>query len=509
MKIKYLFLLLSLMSSLMGYAQGFEALPRMGMPHDFDVQETATRATGDYLWQEFPTIGEAKAVVILVAFADVPFSVEADSINSLLSKRYNADNYAEEVNIDEYSQAYGQQLKMKVSIPGSARDYFREQSLGLYVPTFDVIGPVTLDNNRAYYGGNNKSGNDVNTSGMISEACRKAYSMGLTDFTDYDNNGDGIVDIVYVVYAGCDEAQTDAAPNKTPDAVWAKASSISLTLENGMRVKRYACSGELVMDLPEVAGIGTFVHEFSHILGLPDFYNTADPANTSLSMDVWSVMDYGMYNAQGFVPCGYTAFERYSLGWLPMTTLEEPATMSIGTTKEEGAGYRIFVADDAVAHADTASFYLVETIRREGWNSYAYAEGLLVSQVTYLASAWRGNKVNAEAAYRHYVVPANNNWSFVTGYNPTKHLYGAANHEFTLTSVPASITQAGAAMDKPLTDINYDAATGRTTFHFRGGSGMEDVSTDEGESARMYDLLGRPVQGVAEGVVIQNGKKYF
>ena len=395
-------------------------------------------------------------------------------------------------------------MHLRVEIPGSARDYFRKQSMGQFTPRFDVVGPVTLDNSRKYYGGNSSSGSDKNARAMVTEACRKAYEQELVDYSQYDADGDGTVDFVYVVYAGSDEAQT-----AIEECVWAHSSSVSLTL-GGMRLGRYACSGELFSDLSGLtAGIGTFVHEFSHILGLPDFYNTVDGANTSLSMDVWSVMDYGMYNRGGFVPCAYTAFERYSLGWLPMTTLEEPATMSIGTTDEDGTGYRIFVADDAIAHADTTSFYLVETIRREGWNSYAYAEGLLISQVTYKASAWRNNTVNTGDVYRHYVVPANNNWSFVTGYNPTKHLYGIANHEFTLTSVPASITQAGAAMDKPLTDINYDAATGRTTFHFRGGSGMKDVATDEGEHTRMYDLLGRPVQGGAEGVVIRNGKKYF
>jgi hypothetical protein len=183
--------------------------------------------------------------------------------------------------------------------------------------------------------------------------------------------------------------------------------------------------------------------------------------------------------------------------------------MSIGTTEEEGTGYRIFVSDDSTAMADTSSFYLVETIRKEGWNRYAYAEGLLISQVTYKASAWQNNKVNTEDAYRHYVVPANNHWSIVNGYNPTKHLYGTANHEFTLTSVPASITQAGAAMNKPLTDINFDAGTGRTTFHFRGGSGVKMHPADKGQRAAAYDLLGRSVQGVAEGVVIRNGRKFF
>ena len=444
--------------------------------------------------KEFPTMGEIKGVVILAEFADVPFSI--DSINTLLSNRYNADNYTEEVSFNEYSEVYGQKLRLEATIPGSARDYFRSQSFGQFVPQFDVIGPVTLSQKRSYYGANNSSGNDKNTSAMIREACQKAYDLGLTDFTDYDNDGDGVVDVVYVVYAGSDEAQT-----RLSEAIWAKASSISLTLGNGVKMGRYACSGELVVDLPVVAGIGTFVHEFSHILGLPDFYNTQ---KDDFTMDIWSVMDYGMYNAEGFVPCGYTAFERYSLGWVPMFTFDAPATAAIGTTEEEGKGYRIFTSE-----ADTASFYMLETIRREGWNRYAAANGLLVTEVTYDRSAWRGNTVN-EGTHRHCVVPANNDYNYKTA---NKHLFGTENHEFTLTSTPSSRTQFGVAMDKPLTDINYNAMNGLTTFYFCGGGtqvGVEESTTPNSQfSTQTYDLFGRSVKQPTKGLYIQNGKKYL
>ena len=516
MKIKQLIILLGLMSSLMGYAQSYapevyrvparrEIQGKLSPMHLEPMYELpATRATGDYLWQDFPTQGEMHGVVLLVAFKDVPFGLPDDSLRTLLQARYDGDHYSELLEYHGFSGIDNDSMHLRVEIPGSARDYFRDQSMGQFTPRFDVVGPVTLDSVRAYYGANTKSGNDKNARAMVVEACRKAHEQELVDYAQYDADDNGVVDFVYVVYAGSDEAQT-----AIEECVWAHSSSMSLSV-GGMKMGRYACSGELFIDLPGLtAGIGTFVHEFSHILGLPDYYNTVDGASTKLSMDVWSVMDYGMYNRGGFVPCAYTAFERHSLGWLPMTTLEAPATMSIGTTEEEGTGYRIFVSDDSTAMADTSSFYLVETIRKEGWNRYAYAEGLLISQVTYKASAWQNNKVNTEDAYRHYVVPANNHWSIVNGYNPTKHLYGTSNHEFTLTSVPASITQAGAAMNKPLTDINFDAGTGRTTFHFRGGSGVKMHPADKGQRAAAYDLLGRPVQGAAEGVVIRNGRKFF
>lgn len=507
MRIKFLLPLLCLIcTATISYAQ-HEATPRREIrhklkqyPQDNYSQQTITRASGEYIMQKFPTEGNIKGVVILAAFADVPFS--SDTVSTLLRNRYNADNYTEKIEFREYSEVIGDSARMRITLPGSARDYFRSMSFGQFEPSFDVIGPVTLDNVRAYYGANNSSGRDKNTSGMIREACQKAYDLGLTDFTDYDNDGDGVVDVVYVVYAGSDEAQTGIE-----ECIWAKASSISQTLGD-MKIGRYACSSELVIDLPVVAGIGTFVHEFSHILGLPDFYNTkAD----DFTMDVWSVMDYGMYNAEGFVPCAYTAFERYSLGWLPMHTLDAPATMSIGTTEDERQGYRIFTAaidsTSIVTQADTASFYLVETICKEGWNRYASAEGLLISEVTYQKSAWTNNTLNAGTQHRHCVVPANNDYNYRTA---NKHLFGNDNHEFTLNSTPASITQFDAAMDKPLTDIRYDKNTGKTSFHFRGGNvenGIEKSEIRNQKSGIIYDLQGRRIEQPTKGTYIVNGRK--
>lgn len=510
MKIKTLLLSLALMGCVMSYAQShnsalYKVPARKEIRHKVKHQpeilvepSAATRASGEYIMQEFPTLGEIRGVVLLVAFQDVPFSMSDDSIRTLLQNRYGGVDYTEEVSHQGYSAVDGGTIGVRASVPGSARDYFHKQSMGKFTPHFDVIGPVTLDNPRSHYGANNGSGNDKNARAMVTEACRKAYEQGFTDFADYDNDGDGVVDCVYVVYAGSDEAQT-----AIEECIWAHAHTVSLQLDNGIKVGRYACSGELFVDLAGMpAGIGTFVHEFSHILGLPDYYNTkAD----DFTMDVWSVMDYGLYNRGGFVPCAYTAFERYSLGWIPMSDLDAPATMSIGTTDEEGRGYRIYTAqpvDNVVA--DTASFYLVETIRKEGWNRYAAAEGLLISEVTYKASAWQGNTVNTEVNHRHCVVPADNVYSYD---NPTGQLFGTKNHEFTLTTTPASITQFGAAMDKPLTDIRYDAATGRTTFHFRGGSGMGEHIIQNSKVSNSYDLLGRPHYSPSSGIYIQNGKK--
>ena len=125
--------------------------------------ELLTRASGEYIMTEFPTKGEIKGVVILAAFADVPFSISSDSLRTLLGNRYNGDNYSEEIDFEAYSEIHGKMLPLQATIPGSARDYFRTQSFGQFVPQFDIIGPITLDSARAHYGGNNSNGSDKNT----------------------------------------------------------------------------------------------------------------------------------------------------------------------------------------------------------------------------------------------------------------------------------------------------------------------------------------------------------
>jgi hypothetical protein len=110
--------------------------------------------------------------------------------------------------------------------------------------------------------------------------------------------------------------------------------------------------------------------------------------------------------------------------------------------------------------------------------------------------------------HRHCIVPANNryDYNYLEGM-----LYGTVNHEFSLTSTPASITQFGASMDKPLTDIRYNEATGTTSFHFRGGSGFESLqlTNDDLQLKIKHDLQGRPLQGAQDGIYLWHGKKYF
>lgn len=156
---------------------------------------------------------------------------------------------------------------------GSARDYFISQSGGLFQPTFDVVGPITLDNTMAYYGANDYSGQDVRPDEMVIDACKKAESM--VDFTIYDRDNDGFVDLVYVIYAGYGESSD--IDGSLEDAIWPHAWYIYQGAQkrvsvDGKYLDAYACSAELLGNSGTTRdGIGTFCHEYSHTLGLPDF----------------------------------------------------------------------------------------------------------------------------------------------------------------------------------------------------------------------------------------------
>ena len=185
----------------------------------------------------------------------------------------------------------------------SARQYFVDQSNGLYDPQFDVYGIYTLPSNRATYGGNDSSGNDKGVAKMVGDAISKAGND--IDWSLYDNDHDGEADVCIVVYAGVGEAQ---AYQIVPNAVWPCQWSLSsgayygdgsgAVTRNGTKIDKFAVFNEVngsndngtVMD-----GIGTFCHEFSHCLGLPDFYETTYRYGY-YGMGGWSLMNSGSYN---------------------------------------------------------------------------------------------------------------------------------------------------------------------------------------------------------------------
>ncbi|MBQ7273333.1 MAG: M6 family metalloprotease domain-containing protein [Bacteroidales bacterium] len=212
---------------------------------------------------------------------------------------------------------------------GSVRDYFRDNSLGAFIPVFDVYGPVTLPRYRAFYG------RDVVTDGVradaaadqaLAEAC--AALDEDVDFSVYDADSDGVLDMILFIYAGLDQSQ--GGPQ---DAIWAhnwylsKSASQDLreVVLDGVRLDGYFCASELRgKDGKTLSGIGHISHEFGHALGLPDFYDqAASGSQAAADPGEFALMCYGATNNFGFTPPYLTAEERMMLGWMTRESLQE------------------------------------------------------------------------------------------------------------------------------------------------------------------------------------------
>jgi immune inhibitor A len=328
----------------------------------------------------FPHSGTPKAVVILAEFQDTPFTITNPrrSFEQYLNGKGRSENY---------DNGEGSNLS-------SVAQYFSDMSFKKFIPQFDIYGPVKLPNSLKYYGGNKGTLKDIHYDELIKDAC--TLMDDSLDFSAYDANNDGYVDLVYIVYAGFSESFT----GNTPDCIWPKSGFQNFGKFDGKTVARYGINNELnaypgAYSYPRINGIGLFCHEFSHTLGLPDLYQSNDACDNNHEMEFWDLMDGGEYTKNGYLPTPYTAWEREAMGWMNIETLSEEGQLQLTPIQEGGKAYRI-VNDNA-----TNEYYIIENIQERGWydaksnGKSIKGHGMLVYHVDYNKSYFTlGQKPN-------------------------------------------------------------------------------------------------------------------
>lgn len=320
-------------------------------------------------------------LIILANFSDLAFLPEND-LESML-EMFCSDDYT-------YNGA-----------TGSVRQYFSDQSSGKYIPQFDVVGPITLPNTMAHYGGNNRTGEEPRAHIAIRDACRMVDTLYDIDFAKYDNDNDGIVDFVYLIYAGHNEAEGASSTTIWPHS-WNLMDAGLDIIVDGKQIGTYACSSELRdAEGTERAGIGTFCHEFSHVLGLPDLYST-DKSTTHHTLGAWDIMDYGSYNNDGRTPPAYSAYERFYFGWSRPVLLNSPNHYVIHDIINSNACAMITQHGESnmnVLMPNPSVFYLLENRQQISWDTYLPGHGLMITKIQYDADLWLNNMVNNDPAY--------------------------------------------------------------------------------------------------------------
>lgn len=312
--------------------------------------------------------GKKKGLMILTEFKDKSF-VDGHDVAKF-------SKVANEIGYSEYP------------FKGSVKDYFLAQSNGQFELDFDVVGPVKISRNSSYYAGSD--GLERATT-MIREATLAAED--LVDFSDYDWDGDGEVEQIYVLYAG--KGQHDGGGSGT---VWPHEWSMSDGYESkikvdGVYVNTYSCGCELDGE-GKLAGIGLLCHEYSHCMGIMDMYDTSDGGG-NFGMYNWDIMDYGCYNGDGYLPCGYTSYEKWLCGWLEPIELKEDTTITdMKALSEHGDAYVIY--NDNFKD----EYYLLENRKRTGWDASLDGDGLLVIHVDYDELIWYNNVINTTGSFK-------------------------------------------------------------------------------------------------------------
>ena len=456
--------------------------------------------------------GKNRCVIIMVNFADMTFQETHD--NALFSRIVNEENFSEG------------------NFVGSMADYFKAQSYGLFELDFDVIGPVTLSKEYSYYGANDSIGNDLRAGEMVIEAVNLAKDM-VADWHQYDWDGDGKVDQVYLVYAG-----KGAADGGAEDTIWPHAYDLKsakyfgdgtgpVEVDSALYVNSYACGSELNGG-GFICGIGTMCHEFSHCLGYPDFYDI--DYSGGIGMDCWDLMDSGSYNYDGYRPAGYTAYERWFAGWMAPIVLEANDTTitDMKPLQEGGESYIIY------NKGNRNEYFLLENRQLVNWDAGLPGKGLLIIHADYDKEAWIANGPNDDPEHQRMAwIPADGAYQgelndqniFVLS------LSGMSYDPFPLDTVSAfnknfKIYDERATKVIKLYNQNADGtydvdwsvenitqnADGTISFNFvaayQDPTGIKRIVTRK-EDDKWYDMQGRPLNGKpsGKGIYINNGKK--
>ena len=483
--------------------------------------------------------GTPNVPVLLVEFSDSTFKVDnpAETFNKYLNAEELFDRNADPSTGRNY---------------GSVARYFKDMSFGQFVPKFDVYGPIKLNQPLKHYGAGAAS--QENMDALFTDACTALGNDSV--FAQYDINGDGYVDLIYIIYAG----YSQSIVGNSTDCIFPKSGTLNSQPEfGGKKLLRYGVNNELNGTPADqkngllINGIGLFCHEFSHCMGLPDIYPQAGSVAEQCinqNMDYWDIMDAGEYTYNGYRPTEYTAWERERLGWLKIDTLSAPADIELAPLSAGGRAYRILNDSDQTGH----EYYIVENVQQTGWNKYLLGHGMLVSHVDYSDYNFSigGCKVNSTPGHPR-MAPIAADGLFVPEYfrgstikessNETLRQINAALVEkyngqtfdtnaykkeaagdtypgtmgvtsLTDTSTPASAwTYTGDAMGKPLTEITEDTESGTVKFKFRGGSssGIATANKDSHANGRIYSLTGLDKgtdwSHLPKGIYIIDGKK--
>ena len=322
-----------------------------------------------------------RGLVILVNFLDSKFT--RSDVQEFYNRMINEENYTGYTNEDGSANPYGQ-------FTGSVRDYFYDNSNGVFAPQFDVVGPIDVNYN---------VNQGLNQAYSILFAAAKAANSQV-DYSKYDVDDDGYVDLIYFIVADSPSSSDSSSPNH----LWPHRGYFgsSLSTYDGKKFRDYACSAEFIYakSYGIYDGIGTICHEFSHVLGLPDLYDTFedDDATNGEAQHPgeWDLMAGGNYQNNARTPVAYSLYDRYSTGFANYQVITGEGDYELNPIGTTGEGY-------ILKSPQNKEIFLIENRQPTKWDRYAPGHGMMVARVDSTnSSVWHNNAPNGNATRLYY-----------------------------------------------------------------------------------------------------------
>ncbi len=378
---------------------------------------------------------EIRVVVLLAEYPDRPFANDAEYFDALFNQvGYN-------VNGNE----------------GSVKDYFNASTFGKVNVISGVYGPFMATGNAAAYA--NQTVGHIGASNLLREIIDLADPV--VNFADYCSNGATTVDCVYMIYAGC------AASSGEDFAIWPHRSALYPPAQkDGVYLFDYACSSELrgtTASGTQPPAIGAICHEFSHVVGLDDVYDTDYDVNgQAFTSGTWDIMDQGCYNNGERTPSLWSAFQRSSEGFLDLIELSTNAFGGIGS--KTLAPLHLSNTAYRLSHS-SSEYFILENRQKEGWDRFLPGHGMIVTHIDRSVPGWNDNKINTNATLLGIdIEEANSINRWARSGNPFP---GTSNvTSFTDNSNPSSKSNNYANLNKPIERITENSTTKNIVFDF-------------------------------------------
>lgn len=408
------------------------------------AQGTRMRSNRDQLMAPAKTdYQHFRGLVVLIEYTDRSFTYGNDYFDDMM----NQENYTGYYSSEGYF----------VPCTGSARDYYFDNSMGVFDPQFDVVGPVRVNYSCTTPQGTN------NCDDIFVSAIDQIDSS--VDFSQYDGDSDGVVDMIYFIVAG----YTANFSGNNSGYLWPHQYYMYYYTYNqydGVYLGRYSCSGEIYgweyYGYTDPDGIGTIVHEFSHALGLMDLYDT-DYGTNGAANDPgdWDVMSGGSYLNESRTPAGFSIWERYRLGFAdPEQITEKRAGYTLEPVNTGNVGYWIQSPNEN-------EFFMIENRQNTGWDAYLPGHGMLVTRVEYDSDRWWRNTINIYSYHMLYQLLRAGNSSESSASDPFPGTAGVTS----LNNLTTPSLKTWSGLDCELGLANITETDGIITFDVVNGDG--------------------------------------